>query len=66
VVQTAKTGLTYTGVGIGNSPQDLSFWGRGVATMWQVSIEPDEMTRRQIDLSGLSAIEIEIGYEAFL
>jgi len=66
VVQTAKTGLTYTGVRIGNSPQDLSFWGRGVATMWQVSIEPDEMTRRQIDLSGLSAIEIEIGYEAFL
>jgi len=66
VVQTAKTGITYTGVRIGNSPRDLSFWGRGVATTWTVSIEPDEMTRRQIDLAGLSAIEIEIGYEAFL
>jgi hypothetical protein len=66
VVQTAKTGITYTGVRIGDSPDDLSFWGRGVATTWNVSIEPDEMTRRQIDLSGLSAIEFEIGYEAFL
>lgn len=66
VVQTAKTGLTYTGVRIGTSPRDLGFWGRGVATTWNVSIEPDEMARRQIDLSGLSAIEIEIGYEAFL
>lgn len=66
VVQTAKTGLTYTGVRIGTSPSDLSFWGRGVATAWLVSIEPDEMTRRAIDLSDLSTIEIEIGYEAFL
>jgi hypothetical protein len=66
VVQTAKTGLTYTGVRIGTNPSELSFWGRGVATAWHVSIEPDEMARQQIDLSGLSAIEIEIGYEAFL
>ena len=66
VVQTAKTGLTYTGVQIGTNPSELSFWGRGVATAWHVAIEPDEMARRQIDLSGLSAIQIEIGYEAFL
>ena len=62
----STSGITYTGVRIGASPRDLSFWGRGVATAWNVSIEPDEMTRRQIDLSGLSAIEIEVGYEAFL
>jgi hypothetical protein len=37
-----------------------------VATAWHVSIEPDEMPWRQIDLSGLSAIAIEIGYEAFV
>lgn len=66
VVQTAKSGITFTGVRIGSSPQELSFWGRGVATSWTISIEPDEMQRRQIDLAGLSAIEIEIGYEAFL
>jgi hypothetical protein len=66
VVQTAKTGITFTGVRIGANPDELSFWGRGVATTWNIAIEPDEMTRRQIDLSGLSSIEIEIGYEAFL
>ena len=66
VVQTAKSGITYTGVRIGASPDDLSFWGRGVAATWTIAIEPDEMTRREVDLSGLSAIELEIGYEAFL
>ena len=66
VVQTAKSGITFTGVRIGANPDELSFWGRGVATTWNISIEPDEMTSRQIDLAGLSAIEIEIGYEAFL
>jgi hypothetical protein len=66
VVQTAKSALTFRGVRIGTSPDDLSFWGRGVTTTWNVSIEPDEVVRRQVDLSGLSAIEIEIGYEAFL
>jgi hypothetical protein len=66
VVQTAKSGITFTGVRIGSKPDELSFWGRGVATTWNISIEPDEMASRQIDLAGLSAIEIEIGYEAFL
>ena len=66
VVQTAKSGLTYTGVRIGANPDDLSFWGRGVAATWTIAIEPDEMARREVDLSNLSAIEIEIGYEAFL
>ena len=68
IIQTAKTGLngTHIGVALGDSPRDLSFWGRGVATTWSVSIEPDEMVQREIDLSALSAIEVEIGYEAFL
>jgi hypothetical protein len=44
----------------------LSFWGRGMATTWRVTIEAEEMTRRQVDLSGLTAIDIEIGYHAFL
>jgi hypothetical protein len=66
VVQTAKSGIAFTGVRIGANPDELSFWGRGVAATWNISIEPDEMARRQIDLSGLSSIEVEIGYEAFL
>lgn len=66
VVQTAKTGLTYTGIRIGSDPRDLSFWGRRVTTAWSVLIEPDEIARRQVDLSGLSAFEFEIGYKSFL
>ena len=34
--------------------------------MSPVFIEPDEMTRRDVDLNGLTAIELEIGYDAFL
>jgi hypothetical protein len=66
VVQTARTSLAFTGTRIGNDPEDLSFWGRGVAAAWRVTIEPDEMTRREVDLAELTAIELEIGYEAFL
>jgi hypothetical protein len=68
VIQTAKAGIsgTHTGIKAADNPSVLSFWGRGIATTWNVSIEPDEMTLRQIDLSALSAIEVEIGYEAFL
>ena len=66
VVQTAKSGISFIGVRIGANPDDLSFWGRGVAATWTIAIEPDEMSRREVDLSGLSAIEVEIGYEAFL
>lgn len=66
VVQTAKTGLAFTGAHAGIDPGELSFWGRGVATGWHVFIEPDEMTRRDVDLTGLTSIELEIGYDAFL
>jgi hypothetical protein len=37
-----------------------------MATTWRVTLEAEEMTRRRVDLSGLTAIEIEIGYDAFL
>jgi hypothetical protein len=66
VVQTAKAGDVFTGAHVGHDPDDLSFWGRGMATTWRVTIEAEEMTRRQVDLSGLTAIDIEIGYDAFL
>ena len=66
VVQTARTPIAFSGARIGDEPMDLSFWGRGVAAAWRVQIEADEMTRRQVDLSGLTAIELEIGYQASL
>ena len=58
--------MFFTGAHVGRDPDDLSFWGRGMATTWRVTIEAEEMTRRQVDLSGLTAIDIEIGYDAFL
>src|SRR5262249_16923147 len=66
VVQTAKTGDVFAGAHVGDDPDGLSFWGRGVATTWRVTIEAEEVTRRHVDLSGLTAIDIEIGYDAFL
>lgn len=66
VVQTAKTGDVFSGTHVADDPDELSFWGRGMATTWRITIEPEEMTRRQIDLSGLTAVDIEIGYDAFL
>jgi hypothetical protein len=66
VVQTAKTGDVFAGAHAGDDPDDLSFWGRGMATTWRVTIEAEEMTRHQVDLAGLTAIDIEIGYDAFL
>jgi hypothetical protein len=66
VVQTAKAGNVFAGAHAGDDPDDLSFWGRGVATTWRVTIEAEEMTRRQINLAGLTAIDLEIGYDAFL
>jgi hypothetical protein len=66
VVQTAKTGDVFSGTHVADDPDDLSFWGRGMATTWRITIEPEEMTDRQIDLSGLTAVDIEIGYDAFL
>jgi hypothetical protein len=56
----------FGGSASGNSPIDLSFWGRGVITSWNIYIEKDEITRKQVDLSQLSKIEIEIGYKSFL
>jgi hypothetical protein len=66
VVQTARAGDVFAGAHVGDDPDDLSFWGRGIATTWRVTIEAEEMTHRQVDLSRLTAIDIEIGYDAFL
>lgn len=66
VVQTAKAAGAFTGAHLGDDPESLNFWGRGVATTWRVTIEAEEMSRRQVDLSGLSSIDLEIGYTAFL
>jgi hypothetical protein len=40
----------------------LAFWGRSPAARWRLFIEPEVMSRSNVDLSGLSGIEVAISY----
>jgi hypothetical protein len=66
VIQAAVSPLEFRGGVTGSDPQTLAFWGRGLATAWHLLIEPDEIASGQVDLSGVSKIEVQIGYAAFL
>ena len=43
------------------APRSIAFWGRGVATRWRITISD-----ANVDLSGLTEIQVGIGYTAFL
>jgi hypothetical protein len=43
------------------APRSIAFWGRAVATTWWLTIEEPD-----VDLSTVSAIQVGIGYVAFL
>ena len=45
------------------APQSLSFFGRGVAGLWDVSIPQSEFDVDATDLTGLSEIQVFIGYQ---
>jgi hypothetical protein len=62
----ARDPPNFGGETLGDSPKELSFWGRGVATSWHIYIEQDEIASKQIDLSQLSKIEVSISYRSFL
>lgn len=64
VVQAAKTTGQYSGSQSGDF-NSLPFWGRGVASTWHLYVESAEMTQKSVDLSGLTEIDIAIGYNAF-
>lgn len=60
-------GLSSTQVGgVISGPEQVPFWGRGVATSWHLYIEPDVIKLANVDLSNLTSITLEIGYDAFL
>lgn len=42
---------------------ELAFWGRGAATTWTLTISVD--AENSLDLSGLSYIELELGYRTW-
>lgn len=43
------------------APGSLAFWGRGIGGDWQVSIAPSRLNS-ELDLSGLTEIQVWIGY----
>jgi hypothetical protein len=47
------------------APQALSFWGRGVAGLWGLSIPQSEFDLHHPDLTGLSEIQVFVGYQFF-
>jgi hypothetical protein len=51
---------------VGSSPQNIGFWGKGVAAGWYVYIESEELRAQNVDLSGVKEIQIWIGYKSFL
>lgn len=44
------------------APQSLSFWGRGIGGDWEVSI-PESQFASGLDLTGLTEIQVWIGYQ---
>jgi hypothetical protein len=43
-------------------PPSLAFWGRGVGGDWELSI-PDHEFEAGLDLTGLSELQVWIGYQ---
>lgn len=44
------------------APRSLAYWGRGVGGDWEVTIPPEQFASG-LDLSGLSEVQIWIGYQ---
>ncbi len=45
-------------------PLHASYWGRSPSARWRLSIEPEVFLRSNINLSGLSEIQIAIAYQS--
>lgn len=68
-VALAKTKpLQDTSLTIGGAvtPDTIGFWGRGVVTNWLIQIEEDELRQSEVDLTGLTEIQVWIQYKSFL
>ena len=44
-------------------PEALAYWGRGIGGDWTIAISAGEAGNQQIDLSGLTEIQVWIGYQ---
>ena len=43
--------------------QGINFWGRGVAGIWDVSIDEDDFKLKHVDLTNLTEIQVWVGYQ---
>lgn len=44
------------------APRSLAFWGRGIGGTWELSI-PDNQFNGQLDVSGVTMVQLWIGYQ---
>lgn len=45
------------------APRSLAFWGRGIGGEWEVTIPESQFASGRLDLSGLTQIQVWIGYQ---
>lgn len=59
-------GVTAPATGSDTNAESLTakYWGRSPIAEWELWIEPDVITSNSLDLSGLTGIEMRIGYRA--
>lgn len=64
----AKTTGLLPDEGLGNdppltAPRSLSFWGRGIGGDWELTIPESQFESGNLDLSGVTEIQVWIGYQ---
>jgi hypothetical protein len=64
LVQVAGAAGTSTGTAANPAGRPTEFWRRSVGTEWTVAIEDEVVTRRSVDLTGLSRIDLTLSYLA--
>ncbi|MGB7963498.1 MAG: hypothetical protein WCF12_11155, partial [Propionicimonas sp.] len=45
------------------APRSLAYWGRGIGGTWELSIRDDQFTNTLLDLSGVTWVQVWIGYQ---
>lgn len=45
------------------APRSLAYWGRGIGGTWELSIRDDQFNNSLLDLSGVTWVQVWIGYQ---
>ena len=65
IIQAVKTNEQYEDLVHSEMSIKESFWGRGLETTWNLSIEESIISSQNVDLSNLSSIKIAMQYDCF-